>query len=216
MKKSTIASLLIIATSIVIAAVLFPSMPDKVASHWNGQGEVNGYLSKFWGLFLMPIVSIVIFIFFLIIPKLEPLKENLKQFRKYFDRFTVLIELFLFYIFCLIVSWNLGVQFNMTVALAPALAILFYYSGELISKTKRNYFIGVRTPWTLQSDENWDKTNVLGGKIFKVAGGLFLLGLFFRGATFLIIVGTVIAAFIFLLIYSYILWRKTNVDHQQL
>jgi len=88
-------------------------MPDEMASHWNFKGEVDDYLPKFWGLFLMPIISLGLFLLFLLIPKIDPLKANIEKFRKYFDGFMVLMMVFLFYIYLLSIIWNLGKRFDM-------------------------------------------------------------------------------------------------------
>jgi len=94
MKKIIIAIFLIILLSFAIGVYFYSQMPDRMVSHWNVRGEADGYISKFWGLFLMPIISIVMVLLFLVIPKIDPLKENVKKFRKYFDAFIILILLF--------------------------------------------------------------------------------------------------------------------------
>jgi len=86
----------LILISFGLGAYFFPQMPDKMASHWNIKGEADGYMSKFWGLFLMPIISLGLFLPFLLISKIDPLKANIEKFREYFDGFIVLIMVFLF------------------------------------------------------------------------------------------------------------------------
>ena len=183
-------------------------MPEKMASHWNIKGEVDGYLSKFWGLFLMPLLSIGILLLYLIIPNIDPLKKNIEKFRRYFDRFIALLLLFLFYLYALTIFWNLGFKFDMGQAIMPALAILFYYCGILLEKAKRNWFIGIRTPWTLSSDEVWGKTHKLGGKLFKTAGLFVLLGLFFKKYIFWFVLAPMLTAVIYIIAYSYFEHQK--------
>ena len=132
MKKSEIAVLLLILASFVIGLYYYnyPGMPERMASHWNAQGQVDGYMSKFWGLFLMPFVSLGIFLLFLAIPKIDPLKTNIEKFRSYFDTFLFLIILFLFYIYLLTLFWNLGFTFDMMQMLFPAFAVLFFYGRD--------------------------------------------------------------------------------------
>lgn len=210
MRKSTLAILIIIIALFVIAITIYPILPGQLASHWNATGEVNGYMGKFWALFLVPFISIVLFMVFFLIPKIDPLKENIGKFRVSFDRFVVVIELFLFYVYVLTIFWNLSLKFNMTLALLPAMAVLFYYIGVMTEKSKRNYFIGIRTPWTLSSDEVWDKTHALGGKLFKVAGVASLAGLLFPKIAFYFILVPILASAIISIIYSYIIWKKIN------
>lgn len=211
MKKSVMVILLIIVLSFAIGIVLYPVMPAQMASHWNAAGEVNGHMSKFWGLFLMPLISIIILGFFLLIPKIDPLKENIAKFRGSFDRFVVLIELFFFYAYILTIFWNLGIKLNIATAIIPALAVLLYFVGDLVGKSKRNFFIGIRTPWTLANDEVWDKTNKLGGRLFKVAAILSLAGLIFPNKVGLfVVIGLILATALYTVIYSYIIWKKTK------
>jgi len=208
MKKANIAMILLIALSFVIAIYFYPQMPEKMASHWNSQGAADDYMPKLWGLFLMPFVSIAILLMLLIIPKLDPLRANILKFGKYFDMFILLIIGFLFYIYALTIIWNLGTTFNMSTAVIPALAILFYYIGILMENSKRNWFVGIRTPWTLSSDSVWDKTHALGGKLFKLVAVISLLGLLTGKYAFLFLLIPIFSVVIITLVYSYIIYQK--------
>lgn len=208
MRKNQITILGIILLSFVIGIYFYPQMPEKIASHWNAQGQVDGYMSKFWGLFLMPIISIGLFFLFILIPKIDLLKSNVQQFKKYFDRFVILIIVFLFYIYLLTIFWNLGKRFDIGQFIAPALGILFYYSGILIKNAKRNWFIGIKTPWTLSSDNVWNKTHKIGGKLFKIAGAIAFCGIFFPSYAIFFVLIPVILFTIYIIIYSYFEYQK--------
>ncbi len=184
-------------------------MPEKIASHWNAQGQVNGYMSKFWGLFLMPFISAGLLLLFILIPRIDPLKQNIVKFRKYFNRFIVLIFLFLFYLYILTILWNLNIRFNMIQVLVPAFALLFFYSGILIENAKRNWFIGIRTPWTLSNEKVWDKTHRIGGKLFKICAIISLLGILFQKYAIWLLLLPVIFVTIYLFTYSYLEYHKT-------
>ncbi len=209
-KKTDIIIISLILLSFIIAIYLYPQMPEKMASHWNLKGEVDSYLSKFWGLFLMPLISIGLFLLYLILPKIDPLKKNIEKFRKYFDGFIILLFLFLFYVYLLMIFWNLGLKFDIGQAMIPALAIFFYYCGVLLEKAKRNWFIGIKTPWTLSSDEVWDKTHQLGGKLYKITGLIVLLGIFFKEYALWFVLVPIIIAVICLIIYSYFEYQKVR------
>lgn len=136
------------------------------------------------------------------------MKSNIELFRKYFDGFVVLIIVFLFYLHLLTILWNSGYTFNIIIFLSPAFAILFYYTGILIENAKRNWFIGIRIPWTLSGDRVWDKTHKIGGKLFKIAGILALGAMFFETAAIFFIIVPVIVVSIYSVVYSYIECQK--------
>ena len=208
MKKSMAAVLGIILLSFVIAVYLYPQMPERMASHWNAKGNVDGYMSKFWGLFLMPIVSVGMLLLFILIPKIDPLKKNIQKFRRYYDWFIVLIIVFLFYVYLLTLFWNINFKFNMAIMMMPALAILFYYLGILTENAKRNWFIGIRTPWTLSNNTVWNNTHRIGGKLFKISGIIALFGVLFQNYALLFVLIPIIVFVAYTIIYSYFEYKK--------
>jgi len=208
MNKIKAIILFIIVASFLAGFYLYPYMPERVASHWDINGEVNGYMPKFWGLFLMPIISVFMFLIFLLIPKMDPLKENIKKFRGYFDGFILVIIIFLSYIYTLTILWSFGWRFNMGQLLAPAMGILFFCAGLLIEKTKRNWSIGIRTPWTLSSETVWDKTHHLGAKLFKASGIAAFFGLLLPNYAFYLVLIPVIISAIYSVFYSYFEYKK--------
>jgi uncharacterized membrane protein len=117
---------------------------------------------------------------------------------------------FLFYLYLITILWNFGFNFNMIQLLVPAFAVLFYYSGVLIEKAKRNWFIGIRTPWTMSSDKVWDKTHKLGGKLFKISGIISLLGLLSEDYAIYAIILPIISFTAYLFVYSYFEYKKKN------
>ncbi len=210
MRKSEWVILLLVLLATAVGVYFYPQLPDPMVGHWNIRGEVDGFVSRFWGVFLMPAVALVMFLFFLLIPRIDPLKANIAKFRKYFDWFIVLITLFLLGIYSFSLLWNLGVQLDIRIFLPVAIGILFYYCGILIEKAKRNWFIGIRTPWTLSSDAVWDKTHRLGGKLFKIAGAIAVLGVFFQDWAFYLAIIPVLLAAIYLTVYSYLEFRHPS------
>lgn len=209
-RKSEVIIFLIVALAFLIGVYFYPQMPEQMASHWNEKGQVNGYMSKFWGLFLMPIISLIMALVFVLIPRIDPLKANIEKFRKYFDWFIILIFLFLLYIFLLTIFWSLGSRFNMMRVLAPAFAVLFFYAGVLIENSKRNWSIGIRTPWTISSENVWDKTHKIGGKLFKASAVFSFFGLFFPDYAIRLLLVPVIFSAVFCFVYSYFEFKKEN------
>ncbi|MFH1750044.1 MAG: SdpI family protein [Candidatus Micrarchaeota archaeon] len=208
MENVHVAIIGIVLASFLLAAYIYPLMPEKIATHWGIEGKPNGYSGRLLGTFMMPAMLLLISIFLYYVPKLDPLKANVKKFREYFDRFILLLGAFLFYLQVLVVYWNLGNEFDFGQMLLPAFGVLFYYIGVLIVNAKRNWFIGIRTPWTLSSDRVWDKTHAIGGKLFKATGIIAFLGLFLPQVGFMLVIAMAIAIVVWSFVYSYVEFRN--------
>jgi uncharacterized membrane protein len=208
-KTTTIITLVLIGLALLAGAVLWDQLPEQMASHWDANDQVNGYISKFWGVFLMPLITLGMLVLFLVLPNIDPLKANIAQFRESFNLFIVLIVAFMLYVHGLTLAWNLGYQdFKMSAAMLPFLGVLFIAVGWMLRKAKRNFFIGIRTPWTLSSDMVWDKTHQLGSVLFMASGVLSIVGGFFGGMTaFWLMFVPLIGSSLFLVAYSYVLYR---------
>ncbi len=208
MKKSKIIICGIILISFLISIYFYPRMPEKIASHWNAQGQVNGYTSKFWGLFLIPFLLSGLALFFIAIPRIDPLKANIEKFRKYYDGFIILFFIFMLLIQFQVIFWNVGVKISPNIVLPIGAGLLFFYAGILCENAKRNWFIGIRTPWTLSSDRIWEKTHKIGGKLLKLAGIISLNGIFLQKyAIFFIIVPAILVS-VYTIIYSYFEYQR--------
>lgn len=202
-------TIFLIAFAVAFSFFVYQGLPEQMASHWNAANQVDGYISRFWGAFLMPVVAAGLLVLFLIIPQIDPLKANIAQFREYFNAFILLTIVFLVYMHVLTILWNLGYdQFNMGAAMLPAIGLLFIFAGIMMRKAKRNFFIGIRTPWTLSNDRVWDETHRLGSVLFIASGILALLGAFFANYAIWFIMLPVLGSTLFLLVYSYVLYRR--------
>ena len=208
MRKNEIIILGIILLSFIVSNYFYPQMPEKIASHWNAQGQVDGYISKFWGLFLMPIILVGLALLFVAIPRIDPLKANIEKFRKYYDGFIILFLIFMLSIHFQVILWNLGIEINPNVIVPIGLGLLFFYIGILCENAKRNWFIGIRTPWTLSNEKVWNKTHKIGGKLFKIAGVIALMGVFFQSYALFFILTPVILVAAYTIVYSYFEYQK--------
>jgi uncharacterized membrane protein len=213
-RTTTILVLLMLIGATIAGLLLWNRLPEQMASHWNINDEVDGYMSKFWGVFMVPLITLGMFVLFLVIPSIDPLKANIAQFREAFNLFIVLIVVFMLYIYGLTLAWGFGYTgFRMSTSMLPAIGLLFIFIGFMLRQARRNFFIGIRTPWTLSSDRVWNKTHQIGSTLFIVAGALAVIGAFFAGTTaFWILMVPIFGSTIFLVVYSYVLYKQeTNV-----
>jgi uncharacterized membrane protein len=183
-------------------------MPEKMASHWNAKGEVDGYLPRFLGLFLFPFIYAGIALLLVTVPRIDPLKANIEEFRRYYDWFIIIFSIFFLSLYLQTILWNLGIQISPSILLPISIGILFFHVGILCEKSKRNWFIGIRTPWTLSSDKVWEKTHKIGGKLFKISGIITILGAFIHQYGFILILMPIISVTIYSIVYSYFEYQK--------
>jgi len=208
MRRSELIAVGIVATLFIVGIYMYPRLPNLIASHWNAQGQVDGYMSKFWGLFLLPLISVGLVLLFVAIPKIDPLKGNIEKFRTFYDRFVILFMVFFLYLYLLTVLWNIGMRYNFGQVLAPAFGGLFYYVGVLIEHAKQNWFVGIRTPWTLSSEDVWDKTHATGAKLFKIIGVVALLGVLLPNFALFFVLIPVLIVTVYVIVYSYVAYQR--------
>ncbi len=207
-RKSEIFVFLLVVVSFLVGLGVYQMLPAQVASHWNINGEVDGYMGQFWGAFFAPVISLVLFLVFLIVPRVDPLKENIEKFRDYYDNTIMFIFMFLFYIYTLALYSNLGYGVDIIRMISPAFGALFFYLGVALPHTEPNWSLGIRTPWTLSNVEVWKKTHKLGGSMFKVCGILACLGVVFPEWAMWLILAPLILSSLYLASYSYSAFKK--------
>ncbi len=199
---------LIIISMIAVSMFVYPSIPNKMAVHWGQNGNVNGTMPKEIGISIIPGISALILVALAIIPKIDPWSENIKKFEGYYSVFIVLMILFMLAIQMYILAWNTGIVIPANSFVSACIAVLFVYIGILLKKTSPNWFIGIRTPWTMTSERVWRKTNNLGGELFIASGLIALLGIIFPCyASYLILVPVSISA-VYVVVYSYVEYKR--------
>ncbi len=208
MRRGLVLALALVAAMFIAGTALYPSLPDMIPTHWNIEGEVDGYMDRFSGVFFLPFMSIALVGLLAFIPRIDPLKANIRKFMGYYDMMIAVMTALFAYIFLLTMMWSAGFSYNFSQALSPAFGLMFYFAGIMLEKSKRNWFIGIKTPWTISSDRVWDKTNKLGAKIFKISGALAFLGLIVPDYGLLVALVPAIVGSLGTVVYSYVEYQK--------
>lgn len=189
----------------------YPLLPDTVVSHWNVSGEPDGVMSRFWGIFLIPMIFIALAVAFAVLPKIDPLKKNIAEFRPSYNLLIMAILVFLGYVYALLLLWNLGQEFDVATFMLPGIGALFLIIGYLLPETKRNWFLGIRTPWTLSSDFVWKETHRVGGRLFMAAGAVIItVGLLLPTKVFAVLMAVVLVSVAWTVVFSYVLFRRES------
>ena len=194
---------------------LYQFLPEQVPLHWGPDGRPDSYGSKFFAVIVVPILTLILYLMLKFVPHVMTYKENFKKFEKYYDDFRLVLVLFFFFLYVFTLIPGFGYKVNMNYFIIPALAILFYYIGSILPKMKRNFFIGIRTPWTLASEEVWDKTHKNSAWLFKIGGIFFILAAIFKDYFIWIIVGYVLLIILFVLVYSCFLYKKGEDKYEK-
>jgi uncharacterized membrane protein len=194
----------------VVSVVAAPSLPDQLVTNWGAGGEPQGTMDKTLALALMPLLTAGLLGLFAVIPRIDPLRENIVSFRRYYDWFVVIITGYLGLVHAGIIAFNLGHEFPFISLVLSGTAILLYYTGVLVTEADRNWFVGIRTPWTLSSDEVWDQTHRLGGRLFKLTAIITVVGLPFGEYAIYFLVVPVLLTTAITFVYSYYLYERID------
>ncbi len=194
----------VLVLTLAITAFVYPSLPDQIPSHWNAAGEVDGYLPAFWGAAIVPLIMISLTALFFFLPRIDPLRENYRRFHSYYEGFILVFAAFLGVIQVQILLWGIGIRISPNLVIPPLLGALFIYLGFLLDHAEPNWFVGIRTPWTMSSKTVWKKTHALAGRLFKIAGIVSIMGVFFGTYALWISLVTVLVVAGYTVVYSYL------------
>lgn len=191
-----------------ISLAFYSRLPERVPTHWNGAGEVNGYSSRLMACFGIPgfmlLMAVVINFAYMADPKRANIARSreLKQITRWFIVIlAVLVQ-------CITMLSGVGVGLNVGLLTSVPIAILFIVIGNYMPKCKQNYTLGIKLPWTLADEDNWNRTHRLAGYVWTL-GGLAMLafGLVGRSGPYFAIV---VAIILIPTVYSYVLWKRSD------
>ena len=175
MNRSQWISIGLIVSVIAVTAAMFGSLPEKIPTHWNIKGEIDGWASKAWGASFVPLLMIGLFLMFRALPWLSPKQFTLDSFRSTYDFIVLIFLVFCAYMQGVTIWAAIKGQFDASRVIIGGVCLLFAALGNVLGKVRRNFWVGVRTPWTIASDRVWNATHRLTAKLFVGAGLLGLL-----------------------------------------
>jgi len=193
-----------------ISAYFYPRLPNPCPIHWNLQGDVDDYGSPVTVVVLGPAVSLGMTLLLTGLPLLGPFRRNFEKFRITYGRVGVTLTVFFLGLQCVVLLAAAGRQLRIGPALCVLLGLMFTVLGNFMGKLRRNFYIGIRTPWTLANEIVWEKTHRLGGKLFVGAGLISTVTGLFAGnvVCFVVLMTAIIASVAWLVLYSLFEYRK--------
>ncbi len=210
-----IPQLAVLGLMFVGAAVTLPTAPERVPIHWGVTGRPDGYAAAFPGLFAIPAVTLATYLLLLVIPAIDPGRASYATFADVYLFVRRLILAFFAVIDAVVLLAIRGVAVDVSLVIPLVVGALLVLLGNVMGKIRPNWFVGIRTPWTLSSKLSWTRTHAVGGRVFVVVGLAFLLAPLSRatglGSPALwsrVDLAVVAVGVVFLVVYSYLVWRS--------
>ncbi len=201
----------------IVSYFLWDKLPEEVPTHFNIKGEADDWGPRWINALMIPGIGVITYIMLLVLPMIDP-KKKISNTQKPIAAIRIFTSIFFVFLYAFVMTVSMGIEVNLTHYIYLGTGSLFLILGNYMNSVKPNYFIGIRTPWTLENPEVWKKTHRLGSKIW-VVGGLFLMAIPFVlpiewmviGSTSLVLVLAGIPA-----IYSYVIFKKIESEGEAL
>lgn len=208
--KSEWLPLILVAASWVMLASFWPRLPEMVPTHWGVNGEVNQWTPRVPGAFIGPVMASVLYVLLTLMPWIDPRKQHYEAFGRVYQLLkTALVAFFLLLTYLTLSAAITPSKHLELSALFVGIGLMFLVIGNYLPKVRSNWFVGIRTPWTLSSEEVWYRTHRFGGKVMLVAGLLFILAAWLPQAWQ---IGVAIPAAVLMgalpILYSYVVFKR--------
>jgi uncharacterized membrane protein len=207
--------LVVAVVAVAVSVWAYSRLPQVVATHWNLQGTPDGYSSRFWAAAVMPLIIAGLTGLFNVLPKVDPRHENYAKFLNTYWLIANAVLVFAAVAHALILANALGYTVQVDRLLPVGVGLLFAFLGNYLTRVEPNWFIGVRTPWTLSSDAVWRKVHRTAGWLFVIAGVVIAAGAFApRDAFAPLFIATIVVAAAIPVVQSYVLWKREQHDRR--
>jgi uncharacterized membrane protein len=201
--------LLVVAAAFIASAVVYPRLPETMPTHWDLSGRPDGWSNRLWGAWMLPVFLLGMWVLVQILPRIDPRGSNYAKFGGAFEAIIVSVMLFMLALHVVVLMASLGYPVQMQRILPIGIGVLLVVIGNLLPRARPNWFVGIRTPWTLSSDRVWEKTHRFGGRVFVAAGLLLTIaGLLLVQWVHVVLVTVIALSAISVLIYSYLEWKR--------
>lgn len=208
--------LLLLALPFIAIPFVWSHLPEQIPTHWNLAGEPDDYSHKAFGLLILPVLNIFTTALLFGIPYIDPRRENFELFANTMRSFRLLFTTFMLVVFSAIVAAGLGYDFAIERVICVCLILLFLVLGNMFGKVRSNYFVGIRTPWTLDNPEVWRRTHRMAAVLWVAASIIALPApMLFDGTALFVIMMVYVGTITFVpLIYSLVTFRKLKGKDQ--
>ncbi len=211
---SVVAALLTLGGTLYFTVIATDRLPDKVPTHWNIKGQADAWVPRAdaWKyLLLMPAVQFGIIGLTLVLPWLSPQGFNPNRFRPTYDFMMAMVVVLFGYIQAMILLASLDVGLDIGRAFAAGFFLFFAVIGTVMGKVRRNFWVGVRTPWTIANEVVWNQTHQLAGWLWMAAGAVGFIAALAGVSLIVCFVGLMLAA-LYPVLHSLILYKRLETQ----
>ncbi|HEX7326042.1 MAG TPA: SdpI family protein [Rhodanobacteraceae bacterium] len=192
-----------------IAVWIYPHLPAQTATHWDANGNVNGWMPRFWAAAIWPLLMAGLAVMYALLPVISPRRFEIKPFARTYGIIVLATLAFLLVVGTIALLAGAGYHVSMGLVAPIAVGALLMVIGNFMGKFRKNFFVGIRTPWTLTSDVVWERTHRLAGWLFVLAGLVWIVGGLVHASPVVLVVAALAAGFV-PAIYSYFLYRRVE------
>lgn len=206
----------LIAAAFALSIGFFAHLPVTIPVHWNAAGAINGYASRWFGAFVMPVSMLAMAGLFAVLPAISPRGFGIERKSRAYAGIMMSMLLCLFGVHVFMLLAALDVVHSITAVIPLLLGPMLITLGNYLPKMRRNFFVGIRTPWALADEDVWYRTHRLGGVLFVICGALLMaIGPFLPArAMEAFILSMVVGAALIAAVYSFVIYRR-NGDGDQ-
>ena len=201
--------LVVAALAAALSVWAYPGLPPTMATHWSVNGTPDGFSSRLLAVAIVPVMLVGMTVIFNVLPRIDPRRENYAKFLSSYWLIANAVIVFLLVAHALVIASGLGYGVRIDRLMPLGVGLLFIFLGNYLTRVEPNWFIGIRTPWTLSSDTVWRRTHRTGGWLMVIGGLVMAVAGFVARPAFLVLfVATIVIIAVIPIVQSYVLWKK--------
>jgi uncharacterized membrane protein len=208
LRALTVTTVVFVVVSLLIGGALYGRLPDPVPTHFSLHAQPDGFTAKPIAVLLTPLALGLLGMFFVVLPKLAPKGYRLDRFLRVYEIMAIAVLTVEFTDGMLGLGFALGYPLDMDRVGTVGLGVLLIVLGNFTAKVTRNFFVGIRTPWTLANPEVWLRTHRVGGPMFVIGGAVIVVNTLAGGPASVVAIAVILGIALFLTAFSYVLYRR--------
>ncbi|MGC1548989.1 MAG: SdpI family protein [Rhodanobacter sp.] len=205
--RNQLVSVVFITVAAVVAVWLYPRLPAVVPTHWDMNGHINGYMPRFWAAAMPALMIFGLAVLAMLLPAISPRRFEIAPFAQAYGIVMLATQGLMLVVGLSTLLSGAGYAVPIPTIVMLSVGVLFMVMGNYMGKLRKNFFVGIRTPWTLASDAVWERTHRFGGWLFMLAGLVVVIAALV-GAPPRLLVVVLLAVTVISCGYSFLIYRR--------